>query len=44
MKTIALIFTALALTSCTMSGAYTSASQNFNFNTSIVIPVEDCKK
>lgn len=44
MKTIALIITALALTSCTMSGTYTSATQNFDFNTSIVIPVEDYKK
>lgn len=44
MKTAALIITALALTSCTMSGTYTSASQNFDFNTSIVIPVVDYKK
>lgn len=44
MKTIALIITALGLTSCTMSGTYTSDSQNFDFNTSIIIPVEECKK
>lgn len=44
MKTIALIFTALALTSCTMSGTYTSATQNFDFNTSIIVSVEDYKK
>lgn len=44
MKTIALIFTVLALTSCTISGTYTSATQNFDFNTSIVIPVENYKK
>lgn len=44
MKTIALTITALALTSCTMSGTYTSATQNFDFNTSIIIPVEDYKK
>lgn len=44
MKTIALIITAFALASCTVSGSYTSATQNFDFNTAIVIPVEDCKK
>ena len=44
MKTIALIITAFALASCTVSGSYTSATQNFDFNTAIVIPVENCKK
>ena len=45
MKTFALIATALVLTSCTFSGTYHSATgQNFNFDTSIVIPVEECKK
>ena len=44
MKTFALIATALALTSCTFSGKYTSATQNFDWTTSIVIPVEECKK
>lgn len=45
MKTFALIVIALVLTSCTFSGAYHSATgQNFNFDTSIVIPVEEYKK
>lgn len=45
MKTITLIFAALALNSCTFSGTYHSATgQKFNFDTTIIIPVEDCKK
>lgn len=45
MKTFALIVTALVLASCTFSGTYHSATgQNFNFDTSIVIPVEEYKK
>ena len=44
MKTFALIVTALVLTSCTFSGKYTSATQNFDFTTSVVIPVEEYKK
>lgn len=44
MKAIILITTALALTSCSMSGSYTSTNQNFDFNSSIVIPVKAYKK
>lgn len=44
MKTFALVITALALTSCSISGTYNSASQNFDFNGSIIIPVEEIKK
>ena len=45
MKTITLILTALVLTSCTFKGTYHSASgQKFDFDTTIIIPVEDCKK
>jgi hypothetical protein len=45
MKTFALIVAALALTSCTFKGTYHSATgQKFDFDTSIVIPVEEYKK
>jgi hypothetical protein len=45
MKTVALIVTALVLTSCTFKGTYHSATgQKFDFDTSIVIPVEEYKK
>ncbi len=45
MKTFVLIITALVLTSCTFSGTYYSATgQKFDFDTSIVIPVENYKK
>lgn len=44
MKTLALVIVALALTSCSVSGTYNSASQNFDFNSSIIIPVEKVKK
>lgn len=44
MKKISLIIAALVLTSCTMTGKYTSTSQNFDFSGSIIIPVENCKK
>ena len=53
MKTFILALSAVALASCTFTGAYKSASQQFDFSTSIigkdrdnvyVIPVEECKK
>lgn len=44
MKKIAVIVSFLALASCTFSGKYTSASQNFDWTTTIIIPVEDAKK
>lgn len=46
MKTFALIATALVLASCTFSGSYHSAAagQKFDFDTTIIIPVEECKK
>lgn len=45
MKTFALIATALVLTSCTFRGSYHSVTgQKFDFDTSIVIPVEEYKK
>lgn len=44
MKAIILIPLAFILASCTVTGSYNSASQNFDFNTSIVLPVEDYKK
>lgn len=45
MKTFALIVTALVLTSCTFKGTYHSATgQKFDFDTSIIIPVEEYKK
>lgn len=44
MKTFALVIVTLALTSCSVSSTYNSASQNFDFNGSIIIPVEKVKK
>lgn len=44
MKTFALVIVTLALASCTFSGTYNSDSQNFDFNSSIIIPVEKVKK
>jgi hypothetical protein len=45
MKTFALIIAAFVLTSCTFSGSYHSAAgQKFDFDTTIIIPVEECKK
>lgn len=53
MKTFILAISALTLASCTFSGTYKSASQQFDFNTSFagkgndnvyVIPVEESKK
>ena len=44
MKTFALIATALILTSCTISGTYTSPAQTFDFDTTLIIPVEKYKK
>lgn len=44
MKTFALVIATLALTSCSISGTYNSASQNFDFNGSVIIPVENIKK
>lgn len=44
MKTLALVIATLALTSCSISGTYNSASQNFDFSGSIIIPVEPVKK
>lgn len=45
MKTVTLIIAALTLTSCTLTGTYISSTgQQFDFDTSIVIPVEDYKK
>lgn len=44
MKKIAVIVSFLALASCTFSGKYTSPNQNFDWTTTIVIPVEDVKK
>jgi hypothetical protein len=53
MKTFILALSTIALASCTFSGAYRSASQQFDFSTSIIgkdsknvyaIPVEEYKK
>ena len=44
MKKIILATSFLVLSSCTFSGKYTSATQNFDWTSSIVIPVEECKK
>lgn len=44
MKTITLIISLLALSSCTFSGKYASSSQNFGWSTTIVLPVEDIEK
>ena len=44
MKKLALVITALTLSSCSFSGKYVSPSQNFDWVSTIVLPVEDCKK
>jgi hypothetical protein len=44
MKKIALLISVLALASCSFSGKYASDTQTFDWTTTIVIPVEDCKK
>jgi hypothetical protein len=51
MKTFILALSTFAIASCTFSGTYKSASQQFDFSTSFVekdnvyvIPVEECKK
>lgn len=51
MKTFILVLSTLVLASCTFSGTYKSASQQFDFSTTFVdkdnvyvIPVEECKK
>lgn len=51
MKTFILVLSTITLASCTFSGTYRSASQQFDFSTSFVdndnvyvIPVEESKK
>lgn len=51
MKTFILVLSAFTLASCTFSGTYKSASQQFDFSTTFVdknngyvIPVEEYKK
>lgn len=44
MKTFALLISLVTLASCSFSGKYSTDSQNFDFTSTLIIPVEECKK